>query len=67
MAWRETLTIGELTCEQPLRFPIFTVATLPPAADWEGATVFVSDATPPNLSTSTGTIWAAADDGLASA
>ena len=69
MAWREQLTVGALTVEKPLKFQSYTLATLPDPADprWLGATVYVSDATPPNLATSDGTIWAAADDGLVSA
>jgi hypothetical protein len=67
MAWREQLQIGELTVEKPLRFQSYILADLPDPALWLGATVYVSDATPPNLATSDGTIWAAADDGLVSA
>ena len=67
MAWREELTIGKLTAEKPLTIPSYTLATVPPAADWLNAIVFMSDATPPNTAVSNGTIWIAADDGLASA
>lgn len=69
MAWREQLQIGELTVEKPLKFASYTLATVPDATDpkWFGATIYISDATPPNLATSDGTIWAAADDGLAAA
>jgi hypothetical protein len=67
MAWREELVIGKLTVEQPLINKTYILADLPAAALWTGATVFVSDATPPNLATSDGTIWVAASTGVAAA
>jgi hypothetical protein len=68
MAWREQLTVGELTVEKPLRVKTYTLATAPLATSVPvGSMIFMSDATPPNLATSNGTIWLAADDGLLSA
>jgi hypothetical protein len=48
-------------------FPKFTLATLPPAADWDGAVVIITDATPPCLAFSDGTNWIATDDGTTAA
>ena len=68
MAWREELTIGKLTVEKPLAIAAYTLATAPLASEVPaGSVIFMSDATPPNLATSNGTIWLAADDGLLSA
>ena len=63
MAWREKLTIGELTCEQPPKVPVYTLATVPDAAKYLYGLIVVSDATPNNLCWSDGTNWIACDDG----
>jgi len=44
-------------------FPKFTLATVPDAAEWDGAVIIVTDATPAALCWSNGTNWIATDDG----
>lgn len=46
-------------------FPKFTLSTLPPAADWNGAVVIITDASPPALCWSNGTTWINANNKLA--
>ena len=67
MAWREELSVGKLTAENPLILPRYTLATVPAAASWTDGCVIITDATPPCLAFSNGTNWIATDDGLTAA
>lgn len=67
MAFREQMTVGELTAEKPVVIPSYTLATAPDPAKWLNGVIIMSDATPPNLAFSDGTNWIAADDGATSA
>lgn len=61
MAKREDLDVFKCV------FPKFTLATVPDAAQWDGAVIIITDATPNNLAWSDGTNWIAADDGATAA
>lgn len=67
MAWREKLTVGELTVEKPLVLPTYTLATVPDAAAYLNGLIVISDATPPCVAFSNGTNWIATDDGATAA
>jgi len=72
MAWRELLQVTKIIPKTgdpaPLEIPVFTLATVPDAAAWEGHLIRISDATPAgNIAVSNGTNWLAADDGLTAA
>lgn len=55
---RSLPTDGDEAMEAPLPLQILTVATLPPAGDWTGAIVFVSDgAAGAKFRGSDGTTW----------
>ncbi len=55
---RSLPTDGDEAMENPLPLQILTVATLPPAANWTGALVFVSDgAAGAKFRGSDGTTW----------
>ena len=68
MAWREQATFGSVDLEKPCKFPIYTVATLPPAAANAQRMALVSDAEVGNvqrLVVSDGTDWLDIQTGVA--
>lgn len=72
MARYEQLTVRELNGgaqggPSALKVPTYTLATVPPAADWTGHLIVISDATPQCLAYSDGTNWIATDDGTTAA
>lgn len=52
---------------EELTIPMYTLATVPDATAAPGQLIIITDATPPALSWSNGTVWIASDDGLEAA
>jgi hypothetical protein len=71
MAWRELLHVTKIIPKTgdpaPLEVPAFLLATVPDATRWTGHMIRITDATPPALAYSNGTVWLAADDGTEAA